>query len=178
MDAKEGAATRRGRRGLAEGQTQGEPTNAGRHNRFLANDTSIMLKSHRLRIFNSFLLLFLICLVQVGYPIVILRFIAMLTQQFASSFQRRAHSVISGRPQVSANVRISSTIETVHILFVQLITNDRYMFWDKFLHPPPGHPRQPFPAVPLLHQAMVSKPESAHLRRRHSGRHGPRYSDG
>ena len=52
------------------------------------------------------------------------------------------------------------------------------MFRDEFLHPPPRRPRQPFQAVPLLHKAMVSEPEPAHMRRGNSGRHGPRYGDG
>jgi hypothetical protein len=75
----------------------------------------------------------------------------MLTQG-GSSFQRRAHPVISGKPQVSASVRISSTIETARV--PTRLTHDmhgRHMFWDKFVHPPPRRPGQPFQALPLLY---------------------------
>lgn len=92
------------------------------------------------------------------------------------SSQRWPRSVISGRPQVSANV--GTVTQKVSQAFLHSNSDDRYMLWNKVLDPPPRHPRQPFQAVSLLHKAMVSEPEPAHLRRGLSGRHGPRYGDG
>ena len=95
----------------------------------------------------------------------------------SASSQRPPRSVISGRPQVSANVGCCiAAHRNGKCVLCFLDSNDRYMLRNKVLYPPPRHPRQPFQAVPLLHEAMVSEPEPAYLRRGLSGRYGPGYS--
>jgi hypothetical protein len=87
----------------------------------------------------------------------------------ASSQQQPPRS-INGRPQVSANVGyyycslFHRHRKDYFFFFILIRMNDRYMLWKKLHYPPPGHPRQAFQAMPLLHEAMVSEPESANLR--------------
>jgi hypothetical protein len=76
---------------------------------------------------------------------------------------------------VTTTARCSTDTEKTISFFIHIRMIDRYMLWKEFHYPPPGHPRQAFQAMPLLHEAMVSEPESANLRWGLSGRHGPRY---
>lgn len=47
----------------------------------------------------------------------------------------------------------------------------RHMLWNKLHDLAPRLARQPLPALPVMHEAVVLEPEPAHMRRRFSGRY-------